>query len=416
MSVPSQTLVIGGGVVGAGCAYYLSKAGCEVTLIDRGEFGKACSHGNCGYISPSHVLPLSQPGVVWKSLKSMMSKDSPFYIKPRFSPTLWKWLWNFWRGCNVKDMTASGQALAAILKSSRALYDDLLRDEQLDCEWEDKGFFFVHQSQQSFDHFAAINNYTQKEFGVSGRPVPEAELLQMEPALKPGIAGAYLFDIDAHLRSDKLMSAWKENLTKRGVKIVENCEFKSLVVENGRAVGAETSQGRLTASAFVVATGAWTPLIQTELGCRVPIQPGKGYSITMPRPKICPIYPMIFEEHRVGITPFKSGYRIGSTMEFGGYDTNLSRHRLDILKRGAAIYLREPFAEPIQEEWYGWRPMTYDSKPIIGFAPRAKNVAIAAGHSMLGLTLSPATGKLVTELLSGEQPHLDLQPFSPLRF
>ena len=156
--------------------------------------------------------------------------------------------------------------------------------------------------------------------------------------------------------------------------------------------------------------------MKSALGCRTPIQVGKGYSITMNRPAVCPKFPLILEEHRVAITPWASGYRIGSTMEFAGYDATLNRARLDLLKAGAKHYLREPFVEPVLEEWNGWRPMTPDSVPIIDFAPKFRNVVIAAGHNMLGLSMATGTGKLVRELLTGQTPHVDPNLYSVKRF
>jgi D-amino-acid dehydrogenase len=148
----------------------------------------------------------------------------------------------------------------------------------------------------------------------------------------------------------------------------------------------------------------------------VPIQPGKGYSITMARPARCPTIPLIFDEHRVAVTPMRSGYRLGSTMEFAGYDTSLNRARLNLLREAARHYLHEPLGEPVLEEWYGWRPMTYDGKPIIDRSPALGNVWIAAGHNMLGLSMAPATGRLVAELLDGRPPHIDPAPYSVKRF
>jgi D-amino-acid dehydrogenase len=192
--------------------------------------------------------------------------------------------------------------------------------------------------------------------------------------------------------------------------------MNGLVAEQGGARAIHTSGGDMTADAFVVATGALTPVLNAHLGCKVPIQPGKGYSITMPRPVKCPKYPLIFEEHRVAVTPMKSGYRLGSTMEFAGYDTTLNRRRLDLLKEGARHYLHEPYCEPVVEEWYGWRPMTPDSVPIIDRSPAFSNVFIVAGHNMLGLSMAPATGKLVAEMLGGGKTHIDESPYRVARF
>ena len=160
---------------------------------------------------------------------------------------------------------------------------------------------------------------------------------------------------------------------------------------NRGATAAVTPHGELAADLFVVAAGAWTPLFNRQLGCRVPIQPGKGYSLTMPRPAVCPKIPLIFPETRVAVTPFQSGYRLGSTMEFAGYDDSIRPERLQLLKDGSAAYLHEPYCEPVLEKWYGWRPMTYDSLPIIDRSPTYENVYIAAGHNMLGLSMATAT-------------------------
>ncbi len=212
------------------------------------------------------------------------------------------------------------------------------------------------------------------------------------------------------------MRSWREVLTVGGVTIHENRGFRGFRRDNRHAVAALTEQEEFAADAFVVATGAWTPMLNLELGAKVPIQPGKGYSLTMPRPSICPTIPMIFPETRVAVTPFHSGYRIGSTMEFAGYDTTINPGRLQLLRDGAAPYLREPECQPTLEQWYGWRPMTWDSLPIIDRSPATDNVLIAAGHNMLGLSMAPATGKLIAELLGGEKPFLDTSPYRISRF
>ena len=414
-----HVVIIGGGVIGAACAYYLSKAGARVTILERGQFGRGCSHGNCGYISPSHVFPIAQQGLVAKSLKSMLNQDSPFYIKPRLNWALWSWLFRFWRRCNPRDMLAAGHAIHTLLQTSRTLYDELMRDERLDCDWEARGLLFVHKSRAGFDQFAEKDRQIREEYGLAAIPYAGEKLNELEPALVSGLGGGWLYDCDAHLRSDKLMPELRRVLESRGVTIREECKFTGFDDHGGRATGAFVNDKRgekITADAFVIATGAWTPMLNDALGCKIPIQPGKGYSMTMPRPAICPKYPMLLEEHRVGVTPFASGYRLGSTMEFAGYDTTLNRTRLELLKAGAKHYLHEPYAEPVVEEWYGWRPMTFDSVPIIDFSPRYSNVLVAAGHSMLGLSMATGTGKLVSELLLRQTPHIDPVPYSLKRF
>ncbi len=411
-----RVIVIGGGVIGAASAYYLAKTGWQVTILDRGAFGKGCSHGNCGFISPSHVLPLAGPGAIGATLKAMLSPSSPFAVKPRLDLNLWAWLWRFARRCNERDMLAAAKAIQPLLNSSRTLYDDLLATEPFDCEWQHRGVLFVFRTVAGLSHHDHTAALLRERLGVSATRHDGEAARDREPALKPGLAGAWHYPSDAHLRPDKLMASWRNVLLAHGIEIREHCEVQGFTRNQGNASRVITKTAEIPADAFVVAAGAWTPLLQEQLGCNIPIQPGKGYSLTMPRPTRCPTYPLLFEEDRVGVTPMQSGYRLGSTMEFAGYDTTLNRRRLALLTEGARHYLEEPFTEPIVEEWYGWRPMTPDSVPIIDYAPALRNVLIAAGHNMLGVSMAPATGKLVAELLAGATPHLDPAPYRLARF
>jgi len=416
-SEAEHIIIVGGGVVGAACAYYLSQAGRRVTIIDRGKFGRACSHGNCGFICPSHVLPLCRPGVIAKTLMTLFNPYAPFRIKPRFDPSLWRWLLQFARRCNRTDMIRGGEARHALLQSSASLYRQLIEDGQLqDCEFETRGLLFVFKTQREMDQFAQLESLVSEEFGVGAVFYDDRRLVAMEPAIKPGMAGAFYYEEDAHLRPDRLMAAWRDRLVQLGVTIFEECELRGFVNDKGRALAVVTSTGTMPADAFIVATGAWSPQWNRALGCRLPVQPGKGISITMPRTTCCPKYPMLLAECCVGVTPFASGYRLGSTMEFTGFDEQINRHRLGLLSRGAKQYLVEPNCQPIEEEWFGFRPMSCDGVPIIDRSPAMSNVLIATGHSMLGVSMSPATGKLVAEMLTGVSPHVDVSAYRLSRF
>ena len=413
----SRVVVVGGGVVGACCAYYLARAGHSVTVLDRGAFGAGCSHANCGYVCPSHVLPLAAPGALWSTLKTLFRRNSPLKVRPGVVLSNPGWFLNFARKCNARDMMAAGRAIQALLNSSRSLFDELISTEHLNCEWESKGLLFVFRTPKHFEHYSHADELLRNEFAMPARRFDSRELAELEPALNPGMAGGYLYESDAHLRPDRLMSELRRVLVSLGVEVRENCAVSGFVRSADESVGAvRTSLGEVSGDSFVVATGAWTPQLNAELGCRVPIQPGKGYSITMARPALCPTYPLIFEEDRVAVTPFASGYRLGSTMEFAGYDDAMNRSRLSLLTDAAKLYLREPVAEPVQEEWWGWRPMTPDGLPVIDRAPAMSNVVIAAGHNMLGLSMAPATGKLVAELIGGAKTHIDAEPYSLRRF
>ncbi len=409
-------MVVGSGVIGTACAYYLLRSGWKVTMIDRGALAGGSSHANCGFVCPSHVLPLAEPGMVGEALRSLLRRNSPFAIKPRLDPALWAWLLRFARRCNEHDMIEAGRGIQPLLLSSLDLYRQVVRDEALDCEFTERGMLFAYRRKEALEAYAATDLLMSETFQCPARRLDPDELVSLEPALKPGLAGGWYYHDDAHLRPDKLMSSWLQVIERGGAATRAHCALTGFQGRNGRATSARTEQEELAADVFIIAAGAWTPMINEQLGCRIPIQPGKGYSLTMPRPSVCPQIPLIFPETRVAVTPFQSGYRLGSTMEFAGYDVSIRPARLQLLRDGAVPYLREPYCEPVEEEWYGWRPMTYDSVPIIDRSPRYENVFIAAGHNMLGLSMAPATGKLVSELVSGTAPHVDPKPYRVGRF
>jgi D-amino-acid dehydrogenase len=416
LATNQTVIVIGGGVIGCATAYFLNKLGWRVRIVESGRIGRGCSHGNCGFICPSHVLPLTMPGAVWPVMKRMFRRDSAIHLKPRWDPALWLWLARFARSCRRESMLRAAAARYALLTSSMALYRQFIADESLEIEWADRGLLLVFSSPHELAAHQESAEYLRTEYGITATPYDSRQLAALEPALRPGPAGAWHYPGDAHLRPDRLMGALASLLRSRGVEIHEETIVTRLRLNNGRARAIETSAGALEADAFVLAAGARTAQFAAQLGCRIPIQPGKGYSITMPRPNRAPRMPIIFEEHHVAITPWESGIRIGSTMEFTGYDTTINQRRINLFKQVAAESLIEPPTGPVEEEWYGWRPMTFDDVPCIGPAPKVPNVVVAAGHGMVGMATAMATGKLAAELVTGVEPHVDPTPYSLTRF
>lgn len=409
-----HTLVVGGGIIGIACAHYLTDAGFRVTVVDQAGVGSGCSRRNCGFVSPSHVLPLAGPGAIGSALKALLSSAGAFRIRPRLDPALWRWLWNFACRCNRHDQVQSGRAIQPLLLSSKDLYRKLVGD--LDCEWQERGLLMVYRNRALFEAYASVNDLLASEFSESAQRLEGDALREFEPALNDSVVGAWHCTHDAHLRPESLLTSWRSLLDRRGVRFIENCKFDGFQNKNGKVVAASVSEGVIEADAFVIAIGAWTPKLARILRQRVPIEPGKGYSILVPRPESCPQVPMLLPEHRVAVTPLQAGMRIGSIMEFAGYDTRIPVTRLRQLQDGATLYLREPITAPVSHEWYGWRPMTYDSVPVIGICPSFSNVYVAAGHNMLGLSMAPATGRLISEILSGTEPHIDMRPYRAERF
>jgi D-amino-acid dehydrogenase len=411
----NQVIIIGGGVIGAASAYYLAREGCRVTVLERGQFGNECSHANCGLVAPSHVLPLNEPGATGKAVRALLSRNAPFTIRPRFDPTLWWWFVRFAARANERDMLASARARRSLLDSSWQLYHQLLEDESIDCEWEDRGCYFVFESEAGANQYRNTDRLLREHFDLGAEWVDGHDLVAREPILKPGVAGAFYYAHDSHLRPDRLMAGLRRSLTALNVDIREDTTVRGIDSAGGRARAVVTDRGEVTGDHVVVAAGALSPVFQRELGCRLPIQPGKGYSLTMPRPATCPTSPMIFQEDKVAVTPMRSGFRLGSTMEFAGYDTRIHESRLDLLRGCARRHFSEALPEPEEEEWYGWRPMTIDGRPIIDRSPRLENAYIAAGHNMLGLSMAPSTGKLLSELVVGKTPHVDPEPYRVTR-
>ena len=212
------------------------------------------------------------------------------------------------------------------------------------------------------------------------------------------------------------MREWKNKLARSGVQFEENCVFQRFEPKRNRSVILQTNRGDFAASACIIAAGAWTPQLTRGLPIRLPMQPGKGYSITTGSRAGCPQIPCIFEERSVVATPFRDGCRLGGTMEFSGCNTNLVKKRLQNLAEAAGEYLKEPPADPVIEEWAGLRPMMYDDLPVIDRLPDQSNIYVATGHGMMGVSLAPATGRIIADLVAGRRPQIDISPFGLQRF
>ncbi|HSW13613.1 MAG TPA: FAD-dependent oxidoreductase [Solimonas sp.] len=410
-----DVLILGGGVIGLVCALNLLRAGRSVTVLERKTVGAGSSHGNCGTITPSHAPPLSAPGVIQLALKWMSQADAPLYVRPRLDWRLLGWLTRFAARANPTDFRNGLRAKALLLNRSRALLEQLVRDEGLACEFTTGGTMYVFRDARGLEQASRLLGPVRGE-GIEIRELDGAATRQLEPALNDSIVGGHYYPNDASLRPERYVAELARVVRSLGGQILESTEVLGFEREGGRISGVLTAQGRLSAREIVMALGAWSPLMARQLGLELPIQPGKGYSITTSNPKLWPRVPMVLKERSVCVTGWNSGYRLGSTMEFSGYDETLNRVRLDALKRAAVEYLREPWGETTVEEWFGWRPMVYDDLPLIGRAPKLDNLWLATGHGMLGVTLSAVTGRLLSELLTGTDPCVDPSLVDPARF
>ncbi|HLM54343.1 MAG TPA: FAD-dependent oxidoreductase [Pseudoxanthomonas sp.] len=409
-----DVLVIGGGAIGLATALALIEAGRSVRVLESGRAGAGASHGNCGTITPSHAPPLAAPGMVAQGLRWMFTPDAPLYLKPRLDPALWRWLAHFAARCNPRDWRRSAAARSALLNDSRERLADWVRRFCLDCEFAEEGLDYVFRQPSSFERHAAECR-ALREFGIDSQIIDGGAYERADPALRPGVAGAIRFPGDARLRPDRYVAELARAVRQRGGVIEEQCRVGSLNEAAG-AVTADTSNGARVGCEAVVALGAWSPALLRSLRLSLPIQPGKGYSITYSLPAQVPRRAMVLKERSVCVTAWDSGFRLGSTMEFAGYDDSLNAVRLAALERGAAEYLNQPVGERVEQRWWGWRPMTWDDLPVLGRAPRHARVWIAAGHGMLGISMSAASGQLMADLISGRTPAIDPSPYRMERF
>ena len=409
-----DVLIIGGGAIGLATALALLDAGRGVRILEAGAVGGGASHGNCGTITPSHAPPLAAPGVVAQALRWMFTPDAPLYLKPRIDPALWHWLLRFAARCNPRNWRQSTQARAALLNDARARLADWVSRYGLQCEFEEEGLDYVFRDPRKFQQYVD-ESVVLKTFGIATQVFGGTDYEREEPAMLPGVAGAIRFPGDARLRPDRYVAELARVVRERGGVIEEQCRVDRLEPTSDD-VRLATSQGERKGGDAVIALGAWMPAFARRLGIRAPIQPGKGYSITYSRPARVPRHPMVLKDRSVCVTVWGSGFRLGSTMEFSGHDDTLNATRLAALERGAREFLREPVGAEVHERWCGWRPMTWDDLPLLGRAPGQRKVWIAAGHGMLGISMSTATGQLMADLMTGRPPAFDPSPYRPERF
>lgn len=410
----TDAVIIGGGVIGLSCALALLKAGRRVTVLERGNTGCGSSHGNCGTITPS-LLPLTAPGTIGKGLRWLMKPDAPLRITPTFDLRLIGWLLEFSLHCNNRDYQQAAKNKAQLLIRSREILEHWIRSEDMQCEFCCSGHLTVYREKHAFRE-AEKDRRLWEQLNIEVETLNGDQCREREPALNQRVIGGYFHPGDAHLRPDRYLSELARVVKSAGGTIHEHSPVINVHQGRRRIEAVETPHGSYSATDIVLAAGAWSPQIARPLGLRIPIQPGKGYSITYSLPARAPKLPLVLKEPSVCVTTWGSGYRLGSTMEFSGYDDRLNQRRIDALRHGAEAYLVEPTGPSVEESWFGWRPMTVDDLPILGRTAQFENLVIATGHGMLGMSLSAITGNLIADIIDHRSPVVDIAPFSPARF
>ena len=410
-----KVIVIGGGIIGLCSAYYLQKEGHQVTIVDQSNLDGGASYVNAGYLSPSHIIPLSAPGVMKKGLKWMFNPSSPLYIKPRLDLDFLKWTWAFNKSCNAKHVVKSAPVIRDISVLSQELYNDIKTTENFRFHYEKKGLLMLCQTEKMLEEEVKMADLAQS-LGLEAKEITKEEIKQLEPNVEINTIGAAYFKCDHHTTPQEFMTEMKTYLKQVGVTFFKNEKVEDIDIENGKISAIQTNKQTINADEFVLAAGTWSSLLSKKLGLKLLLQAGKGYRINTEKPTGITI-PAILAESKAAVTPMNGFTRFAGTMEIAGINENINKVRVDAIANAVSRFY--PNIKLTQEEKdnaaCGLRPVSPDGLPYIGKSKKCGNLTIAAGHAMMGWSMATATGKLVSEIISEQKPSLALAPYSPDR-
>lgn len=412
-----HVVVIGAGVVGLSSALYCARRGHRVTLLDRGPSQRdGCSFGNAGMIVPSHFTPLAAPGVVWQGLKWMRDPRSPFYIKPRWDRQLLAWGWRFWRSATRRHVERCAPLLRDLNLAGRACYEQLAAEAD-DFGLVKRGLLMLCHTREALAHEAETARQAEA-LGIAAEVCSIDRLAELEPDVRMDVAGGVYFPRDCHLAPQSLMATLERRAADAGVRFLWQTEAIGWRFVGRQLAAVNTTQGEIVADEFVLAGGAWSAEAVRALRLSLPMQAGKGYSLSLDRPPRLPRTCAILAEARVAVTPMGERLRFGGTMEIAGLDESIDERRVQGIVDAARRYYPELRGEDFAavKPWCGLRPCSPDGMPYLGRSQRYRNLIVATGHAMMGLSLGPITGKIVADIASDERPEFDLAPLRPERF
>lgn len=408
-------IVIGGGIIGLCSAYYLQKEGHQVMVLDQSEMEHGASYVNAGYISPSHIVPLSAPGVVKKGVQWMFNPASPFYVKPRLDLDFLKWAWAFNKSCTHKHVKRSIPVIRDISVFSRDLYSDIKKEAGFDFHFEKKGLLMLCKTEKMLEEEIEVAGLAS-EVGLETEILNKRALDALESDTQVDALGATFYKCDAHTTPHEFMQNMKNHLRSNGVEIRSSEALIDLEFSGNAIIEIRTANGSYKADEFVLATGSWSGLIAKKLGMKLLMQAGKGYRINVERQtKIS--YPAILAEAKVAVTPMNGFTRFAGTMEISNINNDINPTRVGAIAKAARSYYPEIniSEQEKKEASSGLRPLSPDGLPYIGKPNNCKNLTIAAGHAMMGWTMATGTGKLVSEIISDKKTSLNMNAFNPNR-
>jgi D-amino-acid dehydrogenase len=413
----SKVLIIGGGIIGLSSAYYLSKAGYDVTILDKGDLTDNCSFGNAGMIVPSHFVPLAAPGMISQGIRWMFNSKSPFYVRPSLNPDLFSWGIKFLKNANTRHVERSAVPLTELSLLSKSLYQELASEPDFDFGLKEKGILMFYKTDKAAEEEAHLAQ-KGRELGLDMQVLNVAECLALQPELGLNVLGAVHYRCDAHLYPNHLMFSLLQYLVKKGVKIARNHEVTSIETTGGSITKVFTGDKAWAADHYIIAGGSWSPSVAKLVKIKIPLMPGKGYSFMVKEQQQRMQIPALLAEARVAITPMNGHLRYGGTMELDQINTRININRVQGIVNAIPQYFPDLHPElPAEKDiWYGFRPSSPDGLPYIGRSSKYNNLVIATGHGMMGLSLGPATGLLVSQVVNNTKTVIAIEPFSANRF
>ncbi len=416
MTTKTDVLIIGGGPVGLSCAYYLLRSGRKVMIIDAKEIGKGSGSGNAGHIVPSHIIPLAAPGVMTSALKWMLDPaHSPFGMKVSLDPNYLSWLLKFVLACSDANVQRSIKPLNDLGQLSAKNFAQMIADEKFDCSYQEKGLLFLYKTEEAFSGGKHEGEFMQQH-GIPVSVYDKTKIHAIEPAALDDVIGGVHFTGDSHLNPAVFLHLLRERVRALGAEMYENTPVTGFESVGEKVRVVKTSQGAFEAEQVILAAGALTPSMARDLKLNIPIQPARGYSLTMSANKQMPSHALILGERRIAVSPMGEILRFTGRLEVGNYSMEPNPLWIKRLENSAREYLRLDEKLDIKETWAGLRPTTPDGVPIIGRSPHHSNLVLATGHAMLGLSLGPGTGQVAAELINGKETAFDLRPMRLERF
>lgn len=410
-----SVIVIGGGIIGLCSAYYLQKEGHQVTIIDQSNMDVGASYVNAGFVSPSHIIPLSAPGVMKKGLKWMFNPASPLYIKPRLDPDFLKWTYAFNKSCTADHVKKAIPSIKDLTLLSQELYNDIKANEHFTFQYKKEGLLMLCQTQKALEEEMENAEMAINE-GLDVQEVTLEDLKQLEPNVNLNVIGGTYYRSDSHSTPSEFMTEMKTYLKSKGVVFHPNEKVEDLELKDRKITALMTKNQKLKADEFVLAAGSWSALLSKKVGIHLLLQAGKGYRINTTKPTGIKL-PAILMESKVAVTPMNGFTRFAGTMEIGGINDKINKTRVNAIANAVTKYYPEIALTEIEKDDVasGLRPVSPDGLAYIGRSSKCSNLTIATGHAMLGWSMGTGTGKLVSELISEKSPSLNLDMFNPDR-